>query len=118
MPTATICIKRPDGQIVQDAAIGDGPVDAIFKAVERVTGIAANLKEFSVRGVTSGKDAQGEVSLELEVENNDHKFRGRAASTDIIEASAEAYINAVNAIASRNDRGKQREVIGRPGAGA
>ena len=118
LPTATICIKRPDGQIVQDAAIGDGPVDAIFKAVERVTGIAANLKEFSVRGVTSGKDAQGEVSLELEVENNDHKFRGRAASTDIIEASAEAYINAVNAIASRNDRGKQREVIGRPGAGA
>ena len=118
LPTATICIKRPDGQIVQDAAIGDGPVDAIFKAVERVTGIAANLKEFSVRGVTSGKDAQGEVSLELEVENNDMKFRGRAASTDIIEASAEAYINAVNAIASRADRGRQREVIGRPGAGA
>ena len=66
----------------------------------------------------SGKDAQGEVSLELEVENNDMKFRGRAASTDIIEASAEAYINAVNAIASRADRGRQREVIGRPGAGA
>jgi 2-isopropylmalate synthase len=118
IPTATICIQRPDGVIVQDAAIGDGPVDAIFKAVERVTGIAANLREFGVRGVTAGKDAQGEVSLELEVESDDRTFRGRAASTDIIEASAEAYINAVNAILTRRERDQPREVIGRPGAGA
>jgi 2-isopropylmalate synthase len=118
LPTATVCIRRPDGQLVQDAAIGDGPVDAIFKAVERVTGIAANLKEFAVRGVTAGKDAQGEVSLELEVESDERKFRGRAASTDIIEASAEAYLNAVNAIATRRERDQPREVIGRPGAGA
>ena len=118
IPTATVCIRRPDGQLVQDAAIGDGPVDAIFKAVERVTGVAANLREFAVRGVTAGKDAQGEVSLELEVESDDRTFRGRAASTDIIEASAEAYINAVNAIAARRERDQPREVIGRPGAGA
>lgn len=118
VPTATVQIRRPDGEIVQDAAIGDGPVDAIFKAVERVTGIAANLREFAVRGVTGGKDAQGEVSLELEVESDDRTFRGRAASTDIIEASAEAYLNAVNAIATRRDRDHPREVIGRPGAGA
>lgn len=118
IPTATVSIRRPDGQEVTDAATGDGPVDAIFKAVERVTGIAANLREFAVRGVTSGKDAQGEVSLELEVESDARSFRGRAASTDIIEASAEAYINAVNAIASRRDRDHPREVIGRPGAGA
>ncbi len=118
IPTATVCIRRPDGAVVQDAAIGDGPVDAIFKAVERVTGIAANLREFAVRGVTAGKDAQGEVSLELEVESDDRTFRGRAASTDIIEASAEAYINAVNAILTRRERDQPREVIGRPGAGA
>jgi 2-isopropylmalate synthase len=118
IPTATICIRRPDGQLVQDAAIGDGPVDAIFKAVERVTGIAANLRDFAVRGVTEGKDAQGEVTLELEVQSDDRTFRGRAASTDIIEASALAYLNAVNAITSRRDRKEQREVIGRPGAGA
>jgi 2-isopropylmalate synthase len=118
LPTATVCIRRPDGEVVQDAAIGDGPVDAIFKAVERVTGIAANLREFAVRGVTAGKDAQGEVSLELEVTSDDRSFRGRAASTDIIEASAEAYINAVNAIATRRERDHPREVIGRPGAGA
>jgi 2-isopropylmalate synthase len=116
LPTATVAIRRPDGQVVQDAAIGDGPVDAIFKAVERVTGVHANLREFAVRGVTAGKDAQGEVSLELEVESDDRTFRGRAASTDIIEASAQAYLNAVNAIATRRDR--PREVVGRPGAGA
>ncbi len=118
LPTATVCIRRPDGQIVQDAAIGSGPVDAIFKAVERVTGVAANLREFSVRGVTQGKDAQGEVTLELEVHAGDRSFRGRAASTDIIEASALAYLNAVNAITTRRERGQVREVVGRPGAGA
>jgi 2-isopropylmalate synthase len=118
LPTATVCIRRPDGQIVQDAAIGTGPVDAIFKAVERVTGVAANLREFSVRGVTQGKDAQGEVTLELEVSAGDRTFRGRAASTDIIEASALAYLNAVNAITTRRERGQVREVVGRPGAGA
>jgi 2-isopropylmalate synthase len=118
LPTATVAIRRPDGQVVQDAAIGTGPVDAIFKAVERVTGVAANLREFSVRGVTQGKDAQGEVTLELEVQSDDRSFRGRAASTDIIEASALAYVNAVNAITTRRDRGQVREVIGRPGAGA
>ena len=118
LPTATVAIRRPDGEIVQDAAIGDGPVDAIFKAVERVTGVHANLHEFVVRSVTQGKDAQGEVTLELEVESDDRSFRGRAASTDIIEASAMAYINAVNAIQTRQERGHVREVVGRPGAGA
>ena len=118
LPTATVAIRRPDGEIVQDAAIGDGPVDAIFKAVERVTGVHANLHEFVVRSVTQGKDAQGEVTLELEVESDDRSFRGRAASTDIIEASALAYINAVNAIQTRKERGHVREVVGRPGAGA
>jgi 2-isopropylmalate synthase len=118
VPTATVAIRRPDGRVDRDAAIGDGPVDAIFKAVERVTGVQANLREFAVRGVTQGKDAQGEVTLELEVTSDDRSFRGRAASTDIIEASALAYLNAVNAIATRRERDQPREVIGRPGAGA
>jgi 2-isopropylmalate synthase len=118
LPTATVQIKRPDGEIVQDAAIGTGPVDAIFKAVERVTGVRANLREFVVRSVSQGKDAQGEVTLELEVEAEDRSYRGRAASTDIVEASALAYVNAVNAIATRAQRGLVRDVVGRPGAGA
>jgi len=118
LPTATVAIRRPDGEVVQDAAIGTGPVDAIFKAVERVTGVHANLCDFTIRSVTRGKDAQGEVSLELEVESDAQAHHGRAASTDIIEASALAYINAVNAIATRRERGRVREVAGRPGAGA
>ncbi len=117
LPTATVQIRRPDGEIVQDAAIGDGPVDAIFKAVERVTGVHANLHEFVVRSVTQGKDAQGEVTLELEVEAEDRSYRGRAASTDIIEASALAYLNAVNAIQTRPQSGRSKEILGRPGAG-
>jgi 2-isopropylmalate synthase len=116
--TATASIRLPDGLLIRAAAIGDGPVDAIFKAVVRVTGIAAKLREFAVRGVTAGEDAQGEVSLEMEVGSDDPSFRGRAASTDIIEASAEAYINAVNVALTRRERDQLREVIGRPGAGA
>jgi 2-isopropylmalate synthase len=88
IPTATVSIRRPDEVLIQDAAIGDGPINAIFKAVEHVSGIAAELRAFAVRGVTAGKDAQGEISLELEVD--DRIFRGRDASTDIIEASAKA----------------------------
>ncbi|MFO0956103.1 MAG: 2-isopropylmalate synthase [Isosphaeraceae bacterium] len=118
LPTATVEIRRPDGEVVRDAAIGDGPVDAIFKAVERVTGVRANLREFVVRSVTQGKDAQGEVTLELEVESDQGSYRGRAASTDIVEASALAYLNAVNAIATRRQRGLAREVTARPGMGA
>ena len=96
--------REPLGQALRDQ-----------QAVERVTGVKASLREFVVRSVTRGKDAQGEVSLELEVESDDRSFRGRAVSTDIIEASALAYINAVNAIANRRDR--PHEVVGRPGAG-
>jgi 2-isopropylmalate synthase len=117
LPTATVAIRNPAGEVVQDAAIGDGPVDAIFKAVERVTGVHANLREFVVRSVTQGMDAQGEVTLELEVEAGEKSFRGRAASTDIIEASALAYLNAVNAIATGTARTRDPEILGRPGAG-
>jgi 2-isopropylmalate synthase len=118
IPTATVSIRRPDGVLMRDAAIGDGLVDAIFEAVERVTGIAANLRKFAVRGVTAGEVEQGEVSLELEVAGDDRTSRGRAASTDIIEASAKVYINAVSAIVTRGERDQPREVIGRTVAGA
>jgi 2-isopropylmalate synthase len=111
IPTATVTSRRPDGVLIRDAAIGDGPVDVIFKAVEHVTGTAAELRAFAVRGVTAGTDAQGEVSLELEVD--DRIFRGRDASTGIIEASAKACINA---ILTRHERDRPREMIGWPAA--
>jgi 2-isopropylmalate synthase len=95
-PTATVRLKRADGEVIEDAAIGDGPVDATYKTIERITGISGKLTSYRIRAVTSGKEALGEVNLEIE--NNGVRVRGRAISTDIIEASATAYLNAVNRI--------------------
>ena len=94
IPTATLSLQLHGNDIIQDAAIGDGPIDAIFKTIERITGIQVILKDYQVRSVSRGKDAQGEVAVEIE--NSGHTFHGRALSTDIIEASARAYLNALN----------------------
>ena len=93
-PTATVKLTRATGETGEDAAIGDGPVDAACKAIERITGIAGRLTDYQIRAVTGGKDALGEVNLEVEI--NGRRVRGRAVSTDVIEASALAYLNAVN----------------------
>ncbi|RKX75442.1 MAG: 2-isopropylmalate synthase [Spirochaetes bacterium] len=93
VPTATVRIRTKDNTI-EEAATGDGPVDAIFRAIDRVTGINTTLDEFIVRAVTPGKQALGEVTVEIEIERK--KWIGRGASTDILEASAHAYVNALN----------------------
>jgi 2-isopropylmalate synthase len=69
-------------------------VDAIFNAIDRALGITTKLLEYVVQAVTPGKQAIGEVSVSLEIEGR--KFVGRGASTDILEASARAYVNALN----------------------
>jgi 2-isopropylmalate synthase len=93
-PTATITVRTPDGEELTDAATGTGPVDAIYKAINRVTNIPNELIEFSVQSVTAGIDAIGEVTIRLR--HNDRIYSGRAANTDIIVASARAYIKALN----------------------
>lgn len=93
-PTATVTLRNPDGEELTDAAIGTGPVDAIYKAINRVTNVPNQLIEFSVQSVTAGIDAIGEVTIRLR--NEDGIYSGRAANTDIIVASAQAYINALN----------------------
>lgn len=93
-PTATVTIRTPQGEELTDAAIGTGPVDAIYKAINRVTNIPNDLIEFSVQSVTAGIDAIGEVTIRLR--HNDRIYSGRAANTDIIVASARAYIKALN----------------------
>jgi 2-isopropylmalate synthase len=98
VPTATVTLVRED-QTVTDAATGDGPVDAVYEAIQRITGIKPSLCDYSLRAITSGKDAQGEVTIEVEHEGG--KFRARGLSTDIVEASARAYLSAVNRIATR-----------------
>ena len=95
VPTATLEMdcEDQDDQFC-DAATGDGPIDAVFRAMERVVGVTARLHEFHVNSISSGKDAQGEVVVEIGV--NGERFMGRGLSTDIIEAAARAYLQALN----------------------
>jgi 2-isopropylmalate synthase len=96
---AAVCLRHKDGRKVQDAACGDGPVDAVFKTIERITDVAVKLRDYQVRSVSVGQDAQGEVRVE--VEHNGHLQRGQAVSTDIIEASAQAFLQAINRLSTR-----------------
>jgi 2-isopropylmalate synthase len=99
LPMAAVSLVHVDGHKVQDAACGDGPVDAIFKTIERITGITVKLREYHVRNVTVGEDAQGEARVE--VEQNGRIQRGHAVSTDVIEASAQAFLQAINRMTTR-----------------
>ena len=105
IPTATVTLKDSNGETKQDASIGDGPVDAIYSAIQRLTGIQASLADYRIRAVTKGKEALGEVQLELL--HNNSKVRGRGLSTDILEASALAYLAAINRLRSLSYRERQ-----------
>jgi 2-isopropylmalate synthase len=93
LPTATIRLKYKD-ESIQDASIGDGPVDAAFKAVDKIIGVPVKLMEYTLQALPGGKAAMGEVHVTIT--NNGRKFLGRGASTDVIEASIRAYIHAHN----------------------
>lgn len=95
-PTATVTILKPDGTILTDAAVGAGPVDAVYEAVNRLVGIPNQLVEFSVQAVTEGIDALGTVNVRLRRDNR--LFSGQASDTDIVVAAAHAYMNALNRI--------------------
>jgi 2-isopropylmalate synthase len=94
VPTATVKLVAPDGKVLADAALGTGPVDAVYKAINRLVKVPNKLTEFSVTSVTEGIDAIGEVMIRIESEGR--VYTGRGADTDIIVASAKAYINALN----------------------
>jgi 2-isopropylmalate synthase len=99
MPTATVKLQQED-EAQQDAACGNGPVDAAFRAIDRITGMALVLEDYSLRSVTQGKDAVGEATLH--VRRGDQECVGRAADTDVVKASAMAYLNAVNRLIVRD----------------
>ena len=94
IPTASVKLIAPDGQVVADAALGAGPVDAVYKAINRLVEVPNVLTEFTVKSVTEGIDAIGEVMIRIESEGI--TYTGRGADTDIIVASAKAYMNALN----------------------
>ena len=93
-PTATVRIVGPDGTVRSDAGIGTGPVDAVYRAINRIIDVPNELTEFAVKSVTEGIDAQGEVTIRIEREGR--SYVGRGSDTDIIVASAKAYMNALN----------------------
>ena len=110
-PTATVSIRNPEGEELTDAAIGTGPVDAVYKAINRVVNVPNELIEFSVQSVTAGIDAIGEVTIRLR--HNNKVYSGRAANTDIIVASARAYIKALNRLyAALQEENKQTVATG------
>ena len=98
--TATISLKKNE-EIITEAATGDGPIDAAFNAMERVVGISFKLEDYSLDSVTEGKDALGEVTVKISKE--DIAVLGRGISTDVIEASVKAYLNAINKIISEGE---------------
>jgi len=98
IPQVRLTIRRGEEEASTTMQCGDGPVDAIFLAIEELTGTFVVCKDFQVHSVTVGKDAQGEVLVEVEHEGR--TYRGRGVSTDSVEASAKAFLNAVNRIAA------------------
>ena len=94
IPTATVTITGPDGASVTDAATGTGPVDAVYQAINRVIEVPNRLTEFRVDAVTEGIDAIGDVTIRIA--RDGQSYLGRGSDTDIIVASAKAYMNALN----------------------
>ncbi|PKH48029.1 2-isopropylmalate synthase, partial [Dehalococcoides mccartyi] len=94
IPTAAVRLTTPNGGAVEDASLGSGPVDAVYKAINRIVNVPNKLTEFSVKSVTAGIDALGEVLIRIE--SDGVTYTGRGSDTDIIVASAKAYMNALN----------------------
>ena len=120
MPTATIRLKGPDGKVHVFAAMGSGPVDAAYKAIDQIVKTPNTLLEFNVHAITEGIDAIGEVTVRIQSKDDDIKtmdaqkeipytrvFGGHGADTDIIVASAKAYLNALNKLIIAQTEGLQ-----------
>ena len=107
LPTASVKIKTKD-ETRQAAACGDGPVDAAYEAIRLATDLSPKLENYSIRAVTSGKEALGEATVRIT--ENGRTFIGRGISTDIIESSAKAYIDAINRMVSAQNKGQGPEV--------
>jgi 2-isopropylmalate synthase len=108
MPTATVRLRSRDGNVRVHASIGTGPVDAVYKAIDAVVEARAKLLEYSVHSVTEGIDALGHVTVRVR-DQHGRVFHGAGADTDIIVASAQAYLRALNRIAATRTEGVRDE---------
>lgn len=107
IPNATVRLVAPDGQMLVDAATGTGPVDAVYEAINRIIRVPNNLTEFTVNSVTEGIDAIGEVLIRIE--SDGVTYTGRGADTDVIVASAKAYMNALNRLLAVRKAARETE---------
>ncbi len=105
IPTAAVRLIGPGGKILEDAALGTGPVDAVYKTINRIVKVPNTLTEFSVKSVTEGIDAIGEVVIRIAA--NGVTYTGRGADTDIIVASGRAYMNALNRLIAARESGEK-----------
>jgi 2-isopropylmalate synthase len=100
--SAAVTLRHQDGTLHRDAAIGNGPIDALFKAINRATGLSVKVVDYRVRSVTQDMDALGEA--QVEIDHGGRRSRARAVSVDVIEASALAYLEVLNRVAGRQIR--------------
>ena len=106
-PTAKAVVANSDGKIDAEGS-GNGMIDAAIAAIAAATGVEGRLTDFQVHAVTGGGDALGDVVVQMEADG--FKVSGRGVSTDVVEASARAYLNAVNRIVRLRERGEEREI--------
>ena len=106
IPSATVKLRK-DGASFQDSGVGDGPVDAALAAIDAITGLKGRLQDYAIRAATSGKDAIGEVSVKVDFDGT--IVSGKGATTDVIEASVRAYLNALNRVVRQSGQ-RSREV--------
>ncbi|MFU8795552.1 MAG: 2-isopropylmalate synthase, partial [Dethiobacteria bacterium] len=100
IPAAVIRLRKDDDSIVEEVAIGSGPIDAAYNAINKITGLSIGLENYRINAVTQGRDALGEVQVQMSYQ--DRTITGRGTSTDIIEASVKAYLNGLNKLLKLN----------------
>ncbi len=113
--SAAVRLTGPSGESLADAALGTGPVDAVYKVINRIMGIPNTLVEFNINANTEGFDAIGEVLIRIE--SDGRMYTGRGASTDIVVASAKAYMNALNRLILTKQASGEIEIAGARGTG-
>lgn len=94
IPAAVIRLRKEDDSTIEEVAVGSGPIDAAYNAINKITGLSIGLDKYSINAVTQGRDALGEVQVKMSYQ--DRTITGRGTSTDIIEASVKAYLNGLN----------------------
>ena len=115
IPVATVRLRTDTG-VYEEASTGDGPVDAVYRALERVAGLPLELESYEIRGVGAGKDALGEVNIRAShtAQDGAQLVNGRGLSTDIVEASARAYVDVLNKLAAGAGRAQDAQAVATP----